>query len=132
MTVAGISGKDGKVLIGTTAIAEVTGWRFTKTANNPSWASSDTGGFKTRVAGVKDGSGSIDFKYSPTAEQHTVIGEGTMVTLILHRNGSKTLTVKAIIDSVSDEVDINDGDAVSGSADFSVAATDGGSPWAEA
>ncbi|MHC4406550.1 MAG: hypothetical protein ACYTG0_43550 [Planctomycetota bacterium] len=128
MAASGISGKDGLVKAGAggTQIAEITGWRFTKTSNNPAWASSDTGGYKTRVAGVKDGSGSIDFKYSTATAQHTLIAEGTLVTLELYRNASLYISVPAVIDSISDEVDINDGDTVSGSADFSITAA-----WSE-
>ncbi len=114
------SGKNGKVMIGAATVAEITGWRYTQTSNNPSWASSGTSGHKTRVAGVGDGSGSVDFKVDFA---DTVVSEGitkgALVTLLLYHNATVYHSVPAIIDSINDEVDINDGEVVSGSFDFS-------------
>ena len=45
--------------------------------------------------------------------------EGTSATLKLYLNATIYFTVPAIIDDVSYEVDINDGDVVGGSANFS-------------
>lgn len=114
-----ISGKNGKVLAGAVTLAEITGWTFNPTSNNPSWSSSGTSGHKTRVAGVKDGSGSFDFKYDDADELWDTLEEGDTVTLNLYLNASKYFVVPAIIDGISYEVDINDGEMVGGSADFS-------------
>ncbi len=122
MAAEGISGKDGYVKADGTKIAEITGWRFNRSANNPAWASSSTSGCKTRVKGVLDGSGSVDFKYSPTNPLDSAysIQEGSSLYLDLYVNATKYLHVVVIIDSINDEVDINDGEVVGGSFDFSV------------
>jgi len=123
MAAEGISGKNGYVVAGSTTLAEITGWRFTPTSNNPAWASSSTGGYKTRVAGVADGSGSFDYVYSKTnllsAGGITV---GASVTLKLYIDTDDYYQVPAIIDSISIDVDMNDGNQVSGSCDFSITA----------
>lgn len=122
---AGISGKNGKVEVTTSVpatadAAEITGWRYTETSNNPAWASSGTAGHKTRVAGVGDGSGSADFKYDPDITPADVgLVKGALVTLKLYINAVVFHTISAIIDSISYEVDVNDGETVSGSFDFS-------------
>lgn len=98
-------------------MAEITGWRLTKTANNPAWASSSTAGWKDRVVGVKDASGSFDYKFDAT--NFVPIEEGDDLQLKLYVNASKFYTVNAVIDSVSIEVDMNDGEVVGGTCDFS-------------
>ena len=81
-----ISGRDGSVDVGGSAVAEVTGWRFNPTSNNSAWASSDTSGYKNRIKGVLDGSGSIDFKLDKDSSQATSLEVGTEVTrAVVHR-----------------------------------------------
>jgi hypothetical protein len=41
-----ISGKDGKVLIGAVALADITRWTFNATSANPAYASSSTAGYR--------------------------------------------------------------------------------------
>lgn len=117
---ATISGKNGKVMIGSTTLADITKWDFTPTSNNPSYASSATGGFKTRRAGVKDGSGSLDFKLDLADPITDDFDEGSAVTLLLYIDATRFHTVPAIIDSIAWSVDINDGDVVGGTAQFSI------------
>lgn len=116
---AGESGQLGKVLSGSSQIAEVTGWSFNPTANNPSWASSTVPGFKQRVAGVRDSTGSFDFKYDTSSKIWGTVKEGDLVTLKLYLNNSDIITVPAVIDSLTVEVDINDGDVTGGTCTFS-------------
>jgi hypothetical protein len=115
----GISGKNGKVQIVSSDVAECTGWTFNPTSNNPSWGSCDGGGYKQRVAGVKDGSGSIEGKFNPDDPIYDHLEEGTSVVLKLYINATAYYRVPAIIDSFSLEVDMDDGDVVGWSADFS-------------
>lgn len=119
---AAISGKNGKVLAGAVQLAHITGWSLNPTSNNPDWASSDTSGTKNRVAGITDSSGSFDFKWDSTSEIWDTLTEGTEVTLNLYLSATVFIIVPAIIDGISFEVDINDGDTVSGTADFSQSA----------
>ena len=113
------SGKNGSVKVGLTAVAEVTKWSFNPTSNNPSWASNAVAGFKQRVAGVQDGSGSFDFKLKD-ATDWALFAPGVSLTLTLVTGGSSLdFTVPAVIDGVNLECDIDSGEVVGGSADFS-------------
>jgi len=115
---AGISGKDGKVEIGGLQVAEITKWSFNTTSNNASWASSDTAGYKTRVVGSKDGSGSMEGKLDPDVGIPLEVGDEPVLTLRL--DDTHYYTVYAVVDSFDLEVDIDDGDVVGWSADFSI------------
>ncbi len=118
---AAYSGQNGKVLTGSTAIAEVTGWKFDPKCNIDKWASSTTPGSKKGVAGVKDGGGSFDFKVDDTTEQYLLaspIKEGESHTLKLYLNATDFFLVPCFIESCSWGADMNDGPAVVGSATF--------------
>jgi len=114
-----ISGKNGKVEAGGSAISEILRWEFTPTCNNPSWASSSTAGFKDRLAGVKDGSGTFDAKLDTDSEIYDSIVEGDEVELKLYLNATLYFTVPAIIDSIRYSADVNDGEVIEYTASFS-------------
>lgn len=116
---AGQSGKDGKVLAGATQLAEITKWTFNPKSNNPAWASSDSAGYKKRVAGVKDGGGSIEGKFDSSSKFYTLVAEGDEVTLKLYLDATRYYSVPAIIDDYSLTVDMDTGDVVGWSANFS-------------
>lgn len=124
MSTQPISGKSGKVLIGATAVAEVTKWRFDKEAFARRYASSATGGFKRTLSGVQSGSGTIEFKFDMTAASPLV--QGAAVTLLLYLDASHFYSVPAVVTGVKVEVDIDGGDVIGGVAAFD---TDG--PWTE-
>lgn len=113
---AAISGKDGKVIQGSTDITDTLGWTINKMSNNPAYASNATAGVKKRVAGVKDSNGTFTYAYQGAAEEIT---EGSSYTLKLYLNATKFYTVAAVIDSISANVDINDGGIVSYTANWS-------------
>jgi hypothetical protein len=119
---ATFSGKDGKILIGSTTLAEITGWTLTTSSNNPAYASSATAGHKTRRGGVKDFTGSIQAKIDPADPLTNDFDEGSMVTLLLYLNATDFFTCPSIIDSLEWNVDINDGDVVGVTAQFSATA----------
>ena len=121
---ATISGKNGKVMIGATALAEITDWTFHATSNNHAYASSSTGGYRRRVPGVKDGSGSIGFKLDPADPITDDFDEGSVVTLLLYLDATHFCSVPAVIDSISLAVDISSGDVLGGTAMFSASG-----PW---
>ncbi len=118
MAGAGISGKDGDVKIGSTQIAEITKWGFNPKANVPKYASNKTGGYKAAVAGIKDGSGSLEGKWDPAIPATTVIAPGTSVTLKLYINATQFWSVPSIIEGFKHDVDLDTGEIVSWSADF--------------
>ncbi len=116
---ATISGKNGKVVIGSAALAEITDWTFHATSTNHAYASSSTGGYRKRVAGVKDGSGSIGFKLDPAAPITSDLDEGSAVTLLLYVDETHFYSVPALIDAIHLAVDIASGDVLGGTAAFS-------------
>jgi hypothetical protein len=104
-----ISGKDGSAN-GT----QVTSWSFNPTSNNPAFATEDTNGWKDRVAGIKDGSGSVEGKWDAAAS----FTAGAEVTMVLS-DGTNSYSFQAFIDTFSVEVNADDGEPVSWTADFS-------------
>jgi len=117
---ATLSGKDGKVEIGGTELAHIHSWQLTTSSNNPARATSGTSGWKTRTAGVKDSSGSISFTLDDADPITDDFDEGSAVTLKLYLDDTRFYTVPAIIDEIAwDDVDINDGEFIGGTASFS-------------
>ncbi len=116
---SGISGKNGKVQVAGTDIAEVTKWSFNPTSNNSSWASSSTAGYKDRVGGSKDGSGTIEGKLDVTDPIYNQLEEGDEFTGLFYIDDTRFYEVPAIVDSMDLEVDIDDGEVVGWSIDFS-------------
>ena len=116
-----ISGKTGNAQIAGSDLLDVTGWNFTPTSNNPSYASSDTNGYKRRLGGVKDASGSVTVKWDDSASPYTQSGfdVGVLISFNLFTDGSQKYIVPGIIDSVGVTVDINDGEIVEMTIDFS-------------
>lgn len=109
-----ISGKNGTVNAGG-AISDATSWSLSMTSNNPSWASSNTSGYKKRVAGIMDTSGSYSAKWSASIPVAGSLVSSAAFTI----DGTNTWTLDIIIDSVNLEVDMDDGDVVGYSVDFS-------------
>lgn len=122
---AAISGKNGSVETtsgsggGDGAQAEITGWTFNTTSNNPSWASSTNPGYKKRVAGVKDATGTINGKYNAANAIFDTLAPGVTATLTLKLDSGNYYTVPAIIDDFNLEVDMDNGDVVGWTANFS-------------
>ncbi|HAM59595.1 MAG TPA: hypothetical protein DCQ64_30970 [Candidatus Rokubacteria bacterium] len=98
-------GNDGVVMNGSVAIAELLNFEHTNTVDTVDDSSAgDTA--RTRKAGKKDGSGSIDCHFDPTntTGQGTLV-EGASVTLNMYPSGNQTgegkLSGTVIIKSVS-------------------------------
>ena len=109
-----VSGKNGTVSVGG-AVSDATSWSLSMTSNNPSWASPATSGYKNRVAGIKDTTGSYSAKVNGTIPTPGTATASCAFTT----DGSATYTLNIIIDSVNLEVDMDDGDVVGYSVDFS-------------
>ena len=112
-----ISGKNGKVTVASTDIGDVTKWSLDLESNNPAYASNSTSGVKKRVAGVKDSSGSIEYKLDSAAA--LPLAAGDTVTLKLYINASKYYQGDVIIDKVGVVTDIDTGEIVAQTAQFS-------------
>lgn len=115
---ANFSGKDGKIKIASTTIADITGWQWTTSSNNSAFASSSSGGFKKRVGGVKDSSGSASYVLDPAASLQGNFVEGDAVTLLLYEDATHFHSVPVRIGTIVREVDINDGKEVGGTFTF--------------
>src|SRR3954466_12565707 len=116
---ATFSGKDGKIKVGATTLADITRWSLSTTAHNASYASSATAGFKRRVAGVKEGSGRIMFKLDAADPLTDDFQEGSSVTLLLYVDATHFYSLPALIPTLTLDVDIASGDVVGGTAEFS-------------
>ncbi len=116
---ATISGKDGKVKIGSATLADITHWTLRTQATLSAYASSATAGFRKRVAGIKDGSGSLAGKLDPGDPISDDFDEGAAVTLLLYIDPTHFYTVPALIESLQLEVDIDRGEVIGWRADFS-------------
>ena len=119
----GISGINGDVLIEEDQLQEVRKWSFKPTQNNPSYGSNRTGGYKKRVPGIKDATGSIGIAYIPGNPVYGVsagqIREGSQPELALYIDDYHYIDAPAIIDSMSFEVDLDEGSIVTCDAEFS-------------
>ncbi|MCA9100060.1 MAG: hypothetical protein KDA63_02860 [Planctomycetales bacterium] len=116
-----ISGKNGKVNDGTSDVAEITGWTLRTESNKLAYASSSSGGYRKRVAGVRDGSGRIEGKLDATSANAIteVLDVGDALTLKLYVDATHFYSVPAVIDSLDVEVDINTGEPVGWRGEFS-------------
>jgi predicted secreted protein len=97
------SGKNGKVTVNSGDQAECTNWKLKRSGNLQAWGSSSSGGWKKRLSGTKDWSGSFEMKEEPSFE------EGDTVTLALYRNATQAYTGEALIADISTECDIDNG-----------------------
>lgn len=115
---AGISGKNGKIMIGSSNLTDCTGWTFDREVEIHKYGSCSSNGFKKKVDGTKDGMGTISGKYDPDDPIEDYIEEGDHVTLLLYVDASKFYSVPAIIAKLSVKVDVDSGEPVSWDADF--------------
>lgn len=115
----GFSGYQGTVKIGATDIAEIRGWKWNPKSHNPKYASNKTSGYKRTVAGVKEGSGSMSGAWDHVNDFFGVIDVGTSATLLLYTNPTHSITVPSVIDDISVNVDVDNGEIVSWDANFS-------------
>jgi len=99
------SGKNGTLTIAGQEETPVTNWKLTTSSANDAYAANDTSGWKKRVSGVKDSSGSFEMKDSPSVD------EGDSIALVLY-TGEDIFTLDAIVESIDVETDMNDGTIV--------------------
>lgn len=115
---AAISGSYGKVMVGTSNAPECTQWSWSRTVSDHAYASCATAGFKKRVAGTKDHSGSIGGKFDSADSPEDYFDEGDLVTLNLYVSTTAYYIVPAMITELSVEVNIDDGDIIPWTASF--------------
>jgi hypothetical protein len=113
-----ICGKEGSVVIGATELPEITMWSFNPTITTQSYASNKTNGFKRKVCGSKDATGSLEGKWDRTDPITDHFTEGSTVTLLLHLDTTRKITVPALITGMTIEVNIDDNEIEGWTADF--------------
>lgn len=112
------SGQYGKVMIGASTVMECQSWRWSRTVADHAYASCATSGWKKRVAGTKDHSGSIAGKLDLASQLEDYFDEGDLVELNLYCSTTDYYIVPAMITSLDVEVDIDEGDIIGWSAEF--------------
>ncbi|MBA4019557.1 MAG: hypothetical protein C0483_20530 [Pirellula sp.] len=120
------SGKDGKVLIGATPVADVVRWTFRSTAQSKAYASNATGERLRQVPGTRSGTGTVAFQLNAAAPATSPLAAGSVVTLLLHLDAVRHYEIPSVIEHVELQVDVDTGALIGGSAQF---ATDG--VWTE-
>jgi len=120
----GFSGHDGTVKIAagdstpTSELIEVKKWTFEPKSANPAVCTNQTDGFKSRVHGVRDGTGTIDV-IAPEATIPPFV-DGDHVTLDLIDGHGAHFIIPAIIESMPYQCDIDGGEFVGYAYNFAI------------
>ena len=104
------SGKNGKIVLGSSDVADVRNWRFAKSGNINSYASSSTSGHSRTVQGMKSGTLAFDVLVDPDEPIEDRLKPGDTATLLLYRNEINHFSVPCRIQSLDDEVQIEEGE----------------------
>lgn len=126
MAGAGISGKDGDVKIVTTVnsstvetqICEITKWNFNPKVNIISYASNKTAGYKRKLFGVQEATGTLEGVWDPANPASSSITAGTEVSLKLYVNATQFWAVTAMIESFSMDTDVDAGEFIKWNASY--------------
>jgi len=108
-----LSGKNGTLKLGGNAVAHIRNWTIDDTSNNPTFATNATSCAKTRIAGVKDSTGTFEYVIDDGAGSVPLVS-GSTATAQFHIDGTDSNYYECgiIIDSAGNGADINDGGEV--------------------
>lgn len=107
----------GKVTVDAADVPDATKWTWNPKNETQAYASSDTGGWRKRLPGVYDGSGSWECKAQSATPP---VKPGALVSLTLTlATGVAFAAGPAIIDDISTEVDLDTGNIVAWTINFS-------------
>lgn len=109
---AAASGQYGKVLADGSSLQECTEWTLTKEHADHAYASCETSGWRNRVAGTKDSSGTCGGIFDPNDPIHDYIVIGDSVTLELYYSSLQYYEVPALIRQIDTDCNIEDGDII--------------------
>ena len=84
-----LHGNQGKVLLGSSTIAELTGWTMKLAQGVATYVAVSSGGWQRTVRGNKKGSGTLKGKYVATAPIDTMLQTDSIVALVLYHNASQ-------------------------------------------
>ena len=125
-----ISGKNGKVVYGSTQIASITDFDMDVEVETDRFATSDSAGWKLTVDGVQSASGTANWKrdnaalaaFSGSGSGNVFPSQGgtstATVTLNLYEDSTHFWAVPAKLKNLKVKVDMNTGAAVGGSFGF--------------
>jgi len=125
--VAAVSGQYGKIMLGSSNLVECTGWTWDRNVASHAYASCATAGYKKRVAGTKDSTGTASGIYDPADQIDDLIDIGDLVSLLLYVTAIKYYTVPSLVVSVGLEVDVEEGEIIRWELGF-----EGNGSWTEA
>jgi|GEM_PF-3736877 len=104
------SSKTGKITVGASDFAEIRNWRFSKTSNNKTYATSSTSGHQKTTKGMFGGTVSFDAVLEPEDALEDRIKVGDQVTLELYYDATRKWQVPVRISSMDDECQIEEGE----------------------
>ena len=88
-TSANVSLRDDDADVTATKIVECTGWTMEKSAVDGAYASNNTGGYRRRVAGTKDVTGTISGVYDPATPIEAVLALGSRYFVQFHNTSTQ-------------------------------------------
>ncbi len=113
-----ICGREGTVKIATAEMPEITKFMFKPSVSTQSYASNKTDGFKRKVCGSREASGSLEGKWDRLDPIINHFTEGDFTTLLLHWDETRLVSVPSLITGMNFEVDMDE-DTIDGwTADF--------------
>lgn len=116
------SSKNGKAQWDGADIPESRGWNFSPISDNKQYASSDTAGHMSRVAGHKDHSGTVRAFLDAGTDLEGILVAGDTGTFNLYEDATRFWACPAIIDGVEVVAEIEDAAIVEVAINFSATA----------
>ena len=116
------SSKNGNAKWDDADIPDSRGWNFSPTSDNKQYASSDTSGHISRVAGHKDHSGTVRCYLDSTTDIEGILREGDTGDMDLYEDATRFWRFPAIIDSIEVTDEIEGGEIVEVSINWSATA----------
>jgi len=110
---------NGKVLADDVNIPEVRSWTFTESQESKEFSSSSTACTKKRLPSVSDSSGSFELYIDPDIPFEDIIAVGDEPTLKLFEDLTDFWTIPVIIDEITVNTPIEDGDPVNATVTWS-------------
>lgn len=106
------SSKNGKAQWDGADIPHSRGWSFTPTSDNKQYASSDTAGHISRVAGHKDHSLTVRAYLDDATDIEGILREGDTGVMNLYEDDTRFWACPVIVDSIEVTTEIEGGELV--------------------
>lgn len=109
---AAASGQYGQILADGSSLQECTEWTLTEEIAEHAYASCETSGWRQRVAGTKDVSGTCAGIFDPDDPIHDYVEISDSVTLKLYFTTAKYHSVPAIVNNIETNLNIEEGEII--------------------